>query len=124
MIETKTVNNRLIKAAYEIAGLGIPRMSKKAFCTLLSKFVGRDVSDMEVVATLAYFTGAKGLFVENAGEICVVSSMLGCSKCVHVIIRGWHESENRCALSGVVLEKDISKAGRCDRFNPTYLELG
>ena len=118
------VNNRLIKSAFEIANLDIPRMSKKSFCVLMSKFVGRDVSVEEVMATLQYFSGKKGLYIVNAGDVCVVASMLGCSKCTHLISAGWKEQFNRCGLTNFILENNISKASRCEKFKPVYLELG
>jgi hypothetical protein len=117
----KKTSHNLIKRAFWIANLGIQRIPKSAFLKLMN-----GASIPEVEATLEFLSsGTKRLFIESNGDICVATEMLGCSKCRHVIMSDqWHMQHNKCALSNFVLDKDISKAGRCERFNPVYLELG
>jgi hypothetical protein len=108
---------KLVERAFWIANLGVQRFPKSAFLKLMD---GASVE--EVTATLDILCG-KGLFVENRGDICVNNSMLGCGHCKHVLKSdGWHVAENICNKTKVRLAKDISDAGICDDFTPTYLE--
>jgi hypothetical protein len=112
-------SHKLVERAYWIANLGIQRLPKRAFLELMN---GASVAEVE--GTVRYLSSSsKGLLIENNGDICVVNAMLGCSHCKYAIIsNGWKIEQNKCALSNIVLAKDIAKAGKCENFLPIFLE--
>jgi hypothetical protein len=117
---TVKTNHKLVKRAFEIACLdGSERLNKRIFFDLMQ---GASVGEVEAV--LQYLSSPKiGLYQIDRNDVCVNKQRLCCSHCRHVEKSdGWHNQSNRCSLSNVVLDKDISKAGICGDFCPVYLE--
>jgi hypothetical protein len=113
-------NPKLTERAFEIACIdGSERLNKRIFFELMN---GASVGEVEAV--LQYLSSPKiGLYALDRNDVCVNKQRLCCSHCKHVEKSdGWRIQHNKCNLSKVILEKDISKAGICEKFLPVYLE--
>ena len=118
-METAKIKKKLLKRAFQISCLdGSEKLSKQIFLELMH---GASVKDVEAV--LEYLSNPKiSLYKISGNDVCVNKARLCCSHCKHVICAdGWHIAQNICGKTNVILAKNISDAGICGSFAPTYL---